>query len=635
MQMSILPARAGLAVVVIALFSFLPFNGAWAQVPPPWDVWRAKPLTILITASRFAETVDETLAPVSVITREDIDRTQATTVEEVLRSVPGIAVSNSGGAGQQTSLFLRGSESNHVLVLIDGVKVGSATTGATPFQNLPLALVEKIEVVRGPRSSLYGSEALGGVIQIFTKKGKRPQFSFGIGSHDTHQFDASLGGGSNENWYQFGVSYLTTSGIDACRGRPFSDPKGGAGCFAVEPDRDPYQNQSISLRGGTMLGARLQLDANFLHSESAGDFDGSFQNEADTATQLASVKATLKRSAGESSLSLSRSKDEGDNFFNGAFKSSFDTFREQASWQNDFRFGENHQGVAGVDYVQDEVSGSTAYTVNARENLGVFALWRTAFAVGDVDLAIRHDDNEQFGAHVTGSVGWGQDFAGGTRITASYGTAFTAPTFNDLYYPADPIFGGGGNPNLKPETSSSVNLGFGRRVARGRWDLNFYRTDIDDLIQLDSAFRPYNLSEANTAGVELAGVANLANWHLGVGLTFQNPEDAGGSASKNDGKRLPRRAKEIIRLDADRQFGRYAFGVSVHAQGDAFDDAANTRKLDGYAVVDLRGQVRVLPNWVLGIKIGNAFNEEYETVDFYNQDRRNFMATLRYLPPKG
>ena len=195
---------------------------------------------IIVTATRTAETANASLASVTVISRKDIERQQARSMQDLLRGVPGLGVVNNGGPGKNTSIFMRGTNADHVLVMIDGIKVGSATTGTTAFQNIPIDQIERVEIVRGPRSSLYGSEAIGGVIQIFTRKGSggsgfKPSFSFGGGSYGTTNGSVGLSGNSKQGWFNLSGSEIRSNGFNACNGKP---SPGGAGCFTNEPDKD-------------------------------------------------------------------------------------------------------------------------------------------------------------------------------------------------------------------------------------------------------------------------------------------------------------------------------------------------------------------------------------------------------------
>ncbi len=585
----------------------------------------AAPITIVITESRSAETVDETLVPVSIITRQDIERQQVTSVADVLKTVPGISLSNTGGIGKLTSVFLRGTESDHVLVLIDGVKVGSATLGTTPFHDLPIDQIERIEVVRGPRSSLYGSAAIGGIIQIFTKKGTgkiQPEFSMGAGSHGLARLNTGVSGGSEHGWYRLGVSTLSTKGINDCRG------SSSAGCYENEPDPDGdgYENQAISLRGGFNPGPGIQIAGNVFTSENATEFDGSFANYSETQTSLASLKASFKiKPRWNSTLILAESEDKSDNFLNSVPKSRFNTARTQITFQNDFLTSGNGLIIAGIDYLDDAVRSTTKYAVSSRHNYGLFVSSQTRIKSNSYEVSVRRDDNQQFGGQTTGGIGWGRNLGDGKRVTASLGTAFKAPSFNDLYWPDS------GNPKLAPETSRSLDIGFANLGENGQWAVNLYQTEIREMITWDTdTYSSVNMGRAKISGMELSGDTVLGKWNVGFSLTLQKPKD--DSAGPDQGKTLPRRARVLAQVDVNRDLGRYSLGGSVYRRGSSFDNLQNTTKLDGFTRVDLHGEFDINPNWVAGLSIKNILDEEYETAAFYNQDGANFLATLRYTP---
>ena len=581
-----------------------------------------EPITIVITASRSAETVDETMVPVTVIDRKQIEASGATNVPAILATVPGLVISNNGGVGQQTSVFLRGVESDQTLVLIDGVKVGSATLGTTPFQDLPADQIEKIEVVRGPRSSLYGSEAIGGVIQIFTRKGgtgTNPSFGISAGSNNTSNIQLGLSGGSSERWYSLNASKYHTDGFNSCKGS-FS-----AGCFTVEPDDDGYDNVSLSVRGGAQVSDRLGLEAGVLRSDSETEFDGSFQNGSQTLTQVTHLKADFDVSENwASSLLIARSEDDSENFLNDVFASRFNTKRNQMSWQNDVLLGGGRL-IVGMDRINDEVNSDTVFSVTARDNTGIFASFNKDLGANSFEVSLRNDDNEQFGKATTGGIAYGRDLDNGRRMTLSYGTAFKAPTFNELYYP------GFGNANLEAETSNSLDFGLSGRSENGSWAFNAFRTEISDLIGFDSAtFAPVNVNKAEIMGLELTRSMQLAGWNIASSLTLQDPKDASGGS--NDGNQLARRAKRILQLSANREFGKLLVGASLTSRGKAFDNMANTTELGSYAVLDLNARYKIGAKWALGLQINNVLDEEYETASGYNQNGLNAMATLRYIP---
>jgi vitamin B12 transporter len=586
---------------------------------------------IIVTATRTARTADETLASVTVITREEIERRQATSVQEVLRGVPGLGISNSGGLGKTTSVFLRGTNSDHVLVLIDGIRIGSVTLGTAAFQDIPIDQVERIEIVRGPRSSLYGSEAIGGVIQIFTRKGggkPTPNFSVAGGSHATYKLAGGVSGGAGPAWYSVNASHLDTQGFNACNGSPFPLPF-GQGCGVFEFDDDGYRNSSGSVRAGYRFDNGVELEGHLLHAEGHNEFDGSFLNNNGFVQQAVGGKLRLSPVANwDVTLLGGRSLDESENFLNGASMSVFDTERVSASLQNDITLAANHLLTVGFDYYNDLVDSTEAFAVTSRDDKAGFAQYQGAFDGHDVVLGIRHDDNEQFGGRTTGNVAWGYTFGDYLRLTAAWGMAFKAPTFNQLF------FLGFGNPNLKPEDSESWEVGASGRFATVRWSLNGYYTEVDQLIGIapsgTSAFTAVNIDEARILGLEAIASTTLWSWEVGANLSLLDPENRG--EGPNQGKLLPRRAQAMFRLDLDRRFGPLLVGATAYGEGRRFDDLTNTQRLGGYVTVDLRAGVELHKNWILEGRVSNLLDKDYETARLFNQDDRNFFVTLRYVP---
>ena len=581
---------------------------------------------IIVTPTRTAQTADETLSSVSVITRADIERRQTRSVQGALRGLPGVTVTNNGGAGKSTSVFLRGAESDQVLVLIDGIKVGSATLGTTSFEHIPIEQVERIEVVRGPRSSLYGSEAIGGVIQIFTRKGAqdgtlRPFASIGAGSYGTAKGTLGLSGGTPEAWFSVSASGINTGGINACTGKPAPN---GAGCFTIEPDTDGYENISGSARAGFSIDNWLSAEINALRAEGETEFDGTFQNETDFIQQAIGGKVRITPfDFWATTVAGGRSDDKTRNFKDGAFASKFNTMRYTASLQNDLTILDDHVVTLGFDYQQDRIASSTAYPVTSRTNSGIFAQYQGALSLFDWQLALREDDNQQFGKNTTGNAALGFTLNEYFRVVGSYGTAFKAPTFNELYFP---FFG---NPNLDPESSRSYEIGINGNTPWGRWALNAYETRIVDLIAFDATtFLAANIQKARIKGIEATFTTQIDDWTASASLTLLDPENR--SSGPNRGNVLPRRARETYSLDVDRQIGDFSVGATLFAAGKRYDDLANMRKLGGYVTVDLRAEYIVTEGLKVQARVENLFDEDYETAAFFNQPGRNFFLTLRY-----
>jgi vitamin B12 transporter len=594
---------------------------------------------IVVTADRKARTVDETLAPVTIITRKDIEQYQATDLVEVLRRVPGVTLINSGGVGQTTSVSIRGTNAQHVLVLVDGVKIGSATLGTTAFEHIPLDQVERVEIVRGPRSSLYGSEAIGGVIQIFTRKGGKgfqPEISISTGSHDTQKLDVNLAGGDKNTWYNVNVGSGKTDGISTC--------KVAAACFlpALQPDQDSYRRETASFRAGHRFGENTSVEVSGLQAKGDAHFDGTQQNQSDFLQQV--LSGTVKHHLGDKTTlraEFGQSLDKSDNFLNSAFVSRFDTKRETSSLQLDRQIGENGSVTLGMDQTRDRVSTSDLlnwtpvneqYAETSRRNTGTFASFQTRFGQNSLDVSARHDDNQKSGKHNTGSIALGHEMANGLRVKASYGTAFKAPTFNDQYYPDDGF--NVGNPNIRPELSKNTELGLqGKLGQQGSWEVNAFQNRIDDMISWQPVlpggrWTPVNVNKANIRGLEMSANSKLAGWDVKGSVTLQSPKDS------QSGNLLIYRPKRFASLDVDRDFGRFHTGATVTAESERYGSPANAaaNRVGGYATLDLRADYKLSKDWALGAKVGNVLDKDYETNRGYNQDGINGLVTLKYAP---
>ena len=580
---------------------------------------------IVVTASRVAETADEALAPVTVVTREDVERLQAGSVQDVLRGLPGVAITNAGGRGQPASLSLRGAESDHVLVLIDGVRAGSASLGYFSIEHLPIDLVERIEVVRGPRASLYGSEAIGGVVQIFTRKGGGTLTPFGRvtgGSRGTVDTSAGVSGGGDRAWFSVTGSMAREDGFNACDG--YGAPL-FFGCFTEEPDRDGFRNAGVSARAGYRFPEGIEIEGRLLHDRSDVEFDGSFENASEVRQSVHAVTLTGSPQARwRATLNVGRSNDHHDSFLNGELRSEFVTRRDEVALQNDVDLGESHLLTVGLDHRRDRVSGTTGYAVSKRGNRGVFAQLLGVFGDHEVQVSGRRDDDQQFGNANTGGVAWGWQLHSAARLTASYGTAFKAPTFNELYYP------GFGNENLDPEKSATLDLGFSADHGAARWSIDAFRTEVENLIAHDPDIaKPNNVGRARIHGLEAALGTHVSGFDLDASLTLLDPRNRGAAYR---GRQLVRRPRRAARIDVDRPFGRYRVGGTVHAEGSRYDNLANTRRIGGFYTVNLRAAYEIGTAWSVEGKVENVFDKDYETVSGYNQPGRGFFVTLRYRP---
>ena len=585
------------------------------------------PSPVIVTASRVAEPLTGALASVTIITRADIERLQAHSVPELLNGLAGMSVAASGDLGKTAYLFVRGTNADHVLVLIDGIKIGSATTGQAALEQLPVEQIERIEIVRGPRSSLYGSDAIGGIIQIFTRHSApgaagRSSFELTGGSHDTWQMQGGYSGSSGPVWYNASASGLYTAGIPVCAGgAPATAP-----CFTAEP-RQGYRSASAAVSGGYRLGDTTRVSFDWLRANGDTGYDGDIfsGNESHVVQQAAGIELqTVPLPKWAMSLTAGQSLDESAQLFDGTPDGFFDTRRATLSWLNDLHLATTQDLLLGADYEQDTIGSGTAYAERSRADTGAFTSYRFAPGRMDLEVSARHDHNQQFGDHTTGAAAAAWRFTDGLRLTASWGTAFKAPTFNDLYFPFY------GNRELRPETARATEIGLeGDLGRRMNWGVNIYETSIDDLIEYNPlTFGADNIDRARIRGLELHLATEIAGTLAQLNATRLDPRDRGA----NWGAALPRRAEESVRLDLDREFGPLTAGATLAVVGRRFEDPANTERMGGYTTLDLRAGWHVDPCWMLQARISNALNRDYETVLYYNQPRFGAYLTLRYTP---
>jgi len=579
---------------------------------------------LVVTATRTETAKNQLAAAATVYTRKDIERLQAKTLPELLSGTTGIDIVQSGGYGKDTNIYMRGTNSDHVLVLVDGIKIGSVTTGTTPFQFIPLDQVERVEIIRGPQSSLYGSEAIGGVIQIFTRKGGKEDMpsvtlDAGGGSYDTYRASGTVSGKWKNSWYSLGSSQFGSQGFNSRQPIP--------GRFGLnEPDKDGYLNTALNARLGHRFDNNAEVEAFFMRAEGKTEYDGNFQNKTEFVEQTVGTTASINIVDNwRSILRLGQSRDDGDNFApNGAFSSKFNSTRWNASWLNEVALSDEHQLIIGSDYRLDQVDSSTSYNESSRYDAGIFTELHSRILNDHfINASVRGDKNEAFGDQVTGNLGWRYNSDHGISPFASFGNAFKAPTFNQLYFP------GFGNPSLKAEQSTSFEAGLAGDHDWLQWEVRGYHTNIDNLIVTVSnpttlLFSAENVGKAQIDGVEAEIGTQLMGWNNKLNMNLLSPKNRVTNA------RLPRRAEKTLSYDLSRSFGQFDLGGTVLAQSDRFDDALNKTIVAGYVTVDLRTAYHLSKNWTLSAKLNNLLDKQYQTINTYNTADRNFFLSIHY-----
>jgi len=604
--------RAALAAM---LFVFLPWSMHAAMATGASD-----PEEVVITATRVEQPISRVIGAVTVITRADIERRQPQSLQDLLRGEAGVEVANQGGLGKLSSVFVRGANASQMLVLVDGVRLGSATAGTTAIEFIPVEQIERVEIVRGPRSSLYGSDAIGGVLQIFTRQMNAGSASAGYGTHGTQSYSAGFGAEGESLRFSVSGSYLQSDGFNACTGNEATF----AGCAANEPDKDGYRNSSASARLGYSFGRQADLEFSALHAMGYTAYDGFF-NQTRFRQSVPTVKLRM-RPTGALTFTVvgAVTDDRSENLRDGVPAGHIDTRKNSATVQTDWQRQATQLLSAGVDYVDDRVDSDTRYARLSRHDTGVFAQYQGSFNAHETLLAIRREDNQQFGTHTTGNVGW-KWFALDRALTfnAGWGSAFRAPTFNDLYYPF-----GLGNPDLRPERSQSFEAGASGDHDGWSWSVQGYQTEARDLIVF--AATPVNISKARMRGLELGLRGQWQNVSAALNYNALDPRSRQSGATYD--RILARRARHSGRVELTYSALNLQFGSTLNLVGARYDDLANTVRLGGYTTVDVTAALNVGAEWSVHARLANVFDRSYETARYYNQDGRNLFVSVRYRP---
>ncbi|MGA8277913.1 MAG: TonB-dependent receptor [Rhodanobacteraceae bacterium] len=573
---------------------------------------------VQVTATRVPETIDATLADVSVITRADINASGARDVLDLLRLQAGVDLARTGGPGSQTSLFLRGTNSNQVLVLIDGVRSAAVGSGTYAFDQLPLDAVERIEIVRGPRASYWGSDAIGGVVQIFTRKLTRPRVALRYGSYGDADGSAGFGRWSDAGGFSMMVGARHVGGFSSQN----------ADGFGYDPDDDSFRDRNIAARASVVLGTQA-LGASLLRSDGDIEFDQGVDVPATSHVieQTAGVTLAGDLTPGwHHALVVGNSREDYDTPGSNLFL----TRRDSLSWQNEFQLSPSQHLTAGLDFVHERGETHDAFADQpvyggTRDNRAAFGGWHAAFGALDAEIAGRRDWNDRFGGATTGTTAFGWRFAPSMRAWVSFGQGFRAPDLNEQFSPG---YGGqfAGNPDLHPERSHSTEFGLDFTPVPGqRVGVNMFRTRIHDLIAFTGEnSRAQNIDRSAIDGAELTWEATHGDWFAHTALTFQNPRDL------DTNETLLRRAKRKLSSTLDYRFSeRLRAGVEFLASSRRNDFGA---MLPGYAIVNLRAMIALAPAWQLIARAENLDDRDYELVHGYNTPGRSGWLEIVWRP---
>jgi vitamin B12 transporter len=591
---------------------------------------------VFVTATRTPIAKKNVIADTTTINEEEIERAGSSSLTDLLQRQPGIEIYNSGGQGKVSSLHIRGSESDHVVVLIDGLRVNQVTSGLTAFENIPLSQIEKIEIVRGASSSLYGAGAIGGVIQIFTKKGVsgfKAYAAMGYGKYDTRTAQAGIRAGNDSTNYSINVSSLSTDGFSAYK---TNNP--------IFSDKDGHNNLSLSGSINHKFNQDNSIGLNFIKSSGNNKYDSrnqfdptndsfNYKNKMDT--QVLGINFSNKvTNDWQSDLKIGQSIYKYNDNFNFdlgiAGWTPNNSKQNQLSWLNNINLPIGSLQIM-YDFNRETINKSLGYDKSERNNSGYMIGYLLNKDNHNLQLNYRVDSNSAYGKFNTGNVGYGYHLNNQWNISALYGTAFRAPNFMDLYY-CSPYWGCSNNPNLKPEESKNIEASLRYQKDVDKFSVTVFQNKIDNFIQLDSSWIPQNTEKAKFEGITLNSSTFIDHFQLFGNITFQS--------AKNEvtNEKLLRRAQNYGNAGLNYYFSQWNLGAEITAQGTKKESAA---EIPGYALMNLVADYKINNSMKLNFRLNNVLNKDYalayegnpKTTGFaYQTPGTSFFVNLRYEP---
>ena len=574
--------------------------------------------TIVVTGQRFGSPIDQELMLIHTIEREDIEVAAPKSVQELLNTIPGISVTSNGGAANTATVQIRGAQGDHALVLVDGVRVSSATSGGAAWGALTPDLIERIEVLKGPRASVWGSDAIAGVIQIFTRKLDAGQWyvSAEAGSASYLRQSAGVGIGHGEGSSTLSINHEESDGFDVLQ--------------AAQPDDDGYERLGLGLVGHQVLNESWGLEWKGELNSGDYDYDTAFggADEGEYDNHLLMLGVNFQQGDFSSKLNLSTMRDKNENSLDGdPFSYSlFETRREAAGISGRY----THEAltvIAGVDWYGEEVNSTTDYSEDSRDVTGSYLLAQYQHNGLTLELAARYDDVDNIDSESTFNAGIGYRFNPQWRLSANYGSGFKAPTFNDLYY-TSAFFSG--NPDLESETSDNLDITL--NYSDGELDayISAYRNEVDNLIAYVADPVTFvgamkNINEAELQGVEMGVDFALFGLQHHLGYSYLDAEDS------DSGESLPGRSEHELDYGLSYQWQQLDLRADYHYQGKRYS-GGTPANLDPYHKLDLSLGYQLTANWQLRLKANNLLDESEDMVTKagYNGPEREYFLSLTY-----
>ncbi|MCC7328281.1 MAG: TonB-dependent receptor [Burkholderiales bacterium] len=579
---------------------------------------------VAVTASRNPQAIAELLADLTVIDTDEILRSGAQSLTELLQRQPGVEITSNGGPGATSGAFLRGANRGQTLVLIDGLRVGSSSVGATSLEAIPLDQIERIEILRGPASSLYGADAIGGVIQVFTKQAQGaafvPNAAAGYGTYDTRNASAGLRGALGPLRFSVTAGGKRSRGFDA-----IVNPQN----FSANGDRDGYASENAGLNAVLPWAKGQELAVQYFRNRLNNQYDGGPGFDDRTITTLEAWSVASRNALGEHWASVLTAGEGSDDSVSqtGYGDYPYATTQRQFTWQNDFTLPKGALSLI-FERREEHLATDEAFAVTDRNTNSATGVYRLRYESIALQANLRHDQSNQYGGKTTGGVALGYTASPAWRLTAGYSTGFKAPSFNDLYFP---FFS---NPDLQPETARNTEVAAYWTAAAGeaRWEARAigYYNQVDDLIVFacDAAFncRPDNVERATLKGVTLGVDLTWRDTRVKASLDVQDP------MNDTTGALLPRRARQHGAAQVLQQLGPVQVGAEFVASSLRYDDAANLVKMGGYGIVNLTLDWPFARGWSLLVRGNNVFDKNYQLAADYSTGGATVFAGLRWQP---
>jgi len=571
---------------------------------------------LIVTANQMEQNINDTLTDVEIIDRSDIERLQPQSFVDLLVNIAGIDVVQKGGPGQDASIFSRGTNSNQLLILIDGVRVGSATLGIKSIATIAIATIDRIEIVKGPRAALWGADAIGGVIQIFTRRYQSGEHrvALTLGSNADQEIDAAIGFGSDTFNNTLTYSHQQTDGFDAY--------------IDSETDDDGYENDSLAIRGNYKLSKNSTLDWLAQADKGESEFDTPWGgNILEYNNQLWNIRYSQQTDNWNNQFSASNSRDQNFSFGNGVDKADagiFETRRQHYKFLSRNNLNNELSIAAGVEWLEDNVEKSTSdYTITSRTTKSAHLSGNYISDTFLTEFAVRYDDVENVASDTTFNLGLGYRFNANNLLSLNFGEGFKAPTFNDLYFPF------GGNPELKFETSKNTEIVYKGFFDMGSLVVSVYDSEVDNLIQWipdsNGIWAPQNIGKADISGIDARYTINYGHYSHKITASSINAEDS------NTGSQLMLRAKQHFGYEIAYSADHFDIFSQLQYVGERPDTDFQTfmpTMLDSFSQVNFGASYNFDNEWSLKLKVTDLFDQSATLVSGYNAGGREFYLIL-------